>query len=253
MSASLSTDRWIVLKFGGTSVSRRHRWDTIGKLASKRANETGGRVLVVVSALSGVTNELTAIADGAADSAQRVAALELRHREFLAELELDADAVLGARLAALHALVGDARAASRTLDWQAEVLGQGELLSSTIGAAYLHANGLDMGWLDAREWLSALPPQPNQSEWSKRLSVSCQWQSDAAWRARFDAQPTRLLITQGFISRHADGGTAILGRGGSDTSAAYFGALLGASRWKSGPTCPACSAPTRRKCRMRVC
>lgn len=230
MSASLSTDRWIVLKFGGTSVSRRHRWDTIGKLASKRANETGGRVLVVVSALSGVTNELTAIADGAADSAQRVAALELRHREFLAELELDADAVLGARLAALHALVGDARAASRTLDWQAEVLGQGELLSSTIGAAYLHANGLDMGWLDAREWLSALPPQPNQSEWSKRLSVSCQWQSDAAWRARFDAQPTRLLITQGFISRHADGGTAILGRGGSDTSAAYFGALLGASR-----------------------
>ncbi|MCE4281092.1 bifunctional aspartate kinase/diaminopimelate decarboxylase, partial [Xanthomonas hortorum pv. vitians] len=230
MSAPHTTDRWIVLKFGGTSVSRRHRWDTIGTLASKRANETGGRVLVVVSALSGVTNELTAIADGAADSAQRVAALEQRHREFLAELELDADAVLGERLAALHALLGDARAATRTLDWQAEVLGQGELLSSTIGAAYLHANGLDMGWLDARQWLSALPPQPNQSEWSKRLSVSCQWQSDAHWRARFDAQPTRLLITQGFISRHADGGTAILGRGGSDTSAAYFGALLGASR-----------------------
>jgi hypothetical protein len=31
----------------------------------KRAEETGSRVLVVVSALSGVTNELTAIADGA--------------------------------------------------------------------------------------------------------------------------------------------------------------------------------------------
>lgn len=230
MSAPHSTDRWIVLKFGGTSVSRRHRWDTIGQLASKRASETGGRVLVVVSALSGVTNALTAIADGAADSAQRVAALDQRHREFLAELELDADAVLGERLAALHALLSDARAATRTLEWQAEVLGQGELLSSTIGAAYLHASGLDMGWLDARQWLSALPPQPNQSEWSKRLSVSCQWQSDADWRARFAAQPTRLLITQGFIARHADGGTAILGRGGSDTSAAYFGALLGASR-----------------------
>jgi len=230
MSASLSADRWIVLKFGGTSVSRRHRWDTIGKLAKKRADETGARVLVVVSALSGVTNELTAIADGAADSRERVAALETRHREFLAELELDADAVLGARLAVLRGLLDDARGAERTLDWQAEVLGQGELLSSTLGAAYLHANGLDMGWADAREWLSALPPQPNQSEWSRRLSVSCQWQSDAAWKARFDAQPTRVLITQGFISRHADGGTAILGRGGSDTSAAYFGALLGASR-----------------------
>ncbi|MEE7561244.1 bifunctional aspartate kinase/diaminopimelate decarboxylase, partial [Xanthomonas sp. Kuri4-2] len=176
MSASFSADRWIVLKFGGTSVSRRHRWDTIGKLAKKRAEETGARVLVVVSALSGVTNELTAIADGAEDAAQRVAALEQRHRAFLDELELDADAVLGTRLAALHALLADPRAATRTLDWQAEVLGQGELLSSTLGAAYLHANGLDMGWMDARDWLDALPPQPNQSEWSKRLSVSCQWQ-----------------------------------------------------------------------------
>ena len=71
MSASPLVDRWIVLKFGGTSVSRRHRWDTIGKLAKKRAEETGSRVLVVVSALSGVTNELTAIADGAADSRDR--------------------------------------------------------------------------------------------------------------------------------------------------------------------------------------
>ena len=39
-----------------------------------------------------------------------------------------------------------------------------------------------------------------------------------------------MLITQGFIARHGDGGTAILGRGGSDTSAAYFGALLKAQR-----------------------
>ncbi|MGL4692794.1 MAG: bifunctional aspartate kinase/diaminopimelate decarboxylase, partial [Stenotrophomonas maltophilia] len=93
MSASPLVDRWIVLKFGGTSVSRRHRWDTIGKLAKKRAEETGSRVLVVVSALSGVTNELTAIADGAADSRDRVAALVARHREFLTELELDATAL----------------------------------------------------------------------------------------------------------------------------------------------------------------
>ena len=51
-----------------------------------------------------------------------------------------------------------------------------------------------------------------------------------ATRERFAQQPTRMLITQGFIARHGDGGTAILGRGGSDTSAAYFGALLKATR-----------------------
>ena len=229
MSASPLVDRWIVLKFGGTSVSRRHRWDTIGKLAKKRAEETGSRVLVVVSALSGVTNELTAIADGAPDSRDRVAALVERHEGFLAELGLGRE-VLAERLAALQGLLDDQRAATRPLQWQAEVLGQGELLSSTLGAAYLHASGLDMGWMDARQWLDAMPPQPNQSDWSQRLSVNCQWRADAEWMQRFRAQPTRLLITQGFISRHADGGTAILGRGGSDTSAAYFGALLGASR-----------------------
>ncbi|WP_442681867.1 bifunctional aspartate kinase/diaminopimelate decarboxylase [Stenotrophomonas sp. JC08] len=229
MSASPIADRWIVLKFGGTSVSRRHRWNTIGELAKKRAEETGGRVLVVVSALSGVTNELTAIADGAVDSRERMAALVRRHNEFLVELELGAE-VLAYRLAALQSLLDDPRALTRPLDWQAEVLGQGELLSSTIGAAYLRSNGLDFGWMDARHWLHAQPPVPNQTAWSQRLSVNCQWQSGADLKQRFSSQPTRMLLTQGFIARHADGGTAILGRGGSDTSAAYFGALLGASR-----------------------
>ena len=37
----------------------------------------------------------------------------------------------------------------------------------------------------------------------------------------------------------------LLGRGGSDTSGAYFAAKLSARDWKSGPTCPACSAPIR--------
>ncbi|KAF1711161.1 diaminopimelate decarboxylase [Pseudoxanthomonas kalamensis DSM 18571] len=229
-SASAFPDRWFVLKFGGTSVSRRHRWDTIGRLARQRADEDDARVLVVVSALSGVTNELTAIADGAADSAQRIETLLQRHRDFAAELELDADTVLGERLSVLRGLLDDPRAASRTLDWQAEVLAQGELLSSTLGAAYLRAQGLDFGWTDARDWLHALPPQPNQTEWSKRLSVNCDTVIDEDWGRRFRAQPSRLLLTQGFIARHGDGGTAVLGRGGSDTSASYFGAVLGAQR-----------------------
>lgn len=231
MSALPQGDRWVVLKFGGTSVSRRHRWDTIGKLAKKRADETGGRILVVVSALSGVTNELMAITAGADDSAQRIAALVQRHRDFCGELGLDVQQVLGERLAILEGLLDDPRAAQRELDWQAEVLSQGELLSSTLGAAYLSGpRGLDFGWADARQWLRSAPGGETQSAWSRRLSVNCQWQAEGDFKARFDAQPSRMLITQGFIAGHADGGTAILGRGGSDTSAAYFGALLLALR-----------------------
>ncbi|WP_425489302.1 bifunctional aspartate kinase/diaminopimelate decarboxylase [Noviluteimonas gilva] len=223
--------RWVVLKFGGTSVSRRNRWDTIGRLAAKRMGDEGVRVLVVVSALSGVTNELQAIAYSAVGENfdARIDALVERHRAFCAELDLDADAVLGSRLEALRTLANDPRAKNRELTWQADVLAQGELLSSTLGAAYLRSQGLDFGWSDARDWLDAVS-LPNASPWAQRLSVNCRCAPDGALQARFDAQPAPMLVTQGFIARHADGGTAILGRGGSDTSAAYFGALLRALR-----------------------
>lgn len=229
MSSVTSSDRWIVLKFGGTSVSRRHRWDTIGRLAKRRADENAARVLVVVSALSGVTNELQAIADGASDTSARVQALVERHQAFARELEVDPDEALGERLAGLQALVTDPRAASRPLDWQAEILAQGELLSSRLGEAYLRTQGLDIRWTDARDWLQAVSPH-NASAWSQRLSVNCRCDPDPDFVRRFSAQPTPLLITQGFMARHADGGTAILGRGGTDTTAAYFGALLCAQR-----------------------
>lgn len=229
MSSVTSSDRWIVLKFGGTSVSRRHRWDTIGRLAKRRADENAARVLVVVSALSGVTNELQAIADGASDTSARVQALVERHQAFARELEVDPDEALGERLAGLQALVTDPRAASRPLDWQAEILAQGELLSSRLGEAYLRTQGLDIRWTDARDWLQAVSPH-NASAWSQRLSVNCRCEPDPDFVRRFSAQPTPLLITQGFMARHADGGTAILGRGGTDTTAAYFGALLCAQR-----------------------
>jgi len=226
-----STDAWIVLKFGGTSVSKRSRWDTIGRIAMQRAEHA--RVLVVVSALSGVTDELQGIIaaahDGGAGIAVRIDRLLERHRGFCVELGLDPDAVMGRYLTALPALAADQRAADRRLVWQAEMLAHGELLSSILGCAYLRAQGVDMGWCDARDWLSAIA-LPNQSAWSQRLAVSCDPRIDTAWRARFAAQPSRLLLTQGFIARHPQGGTAVLGRGGSDTSAAYFGAMLKARR-----------------------
>jgi diaminopimelate decarboxylase/aspartate kinase len=231
MPESAPASDWIVLKFGGTSVSQRHRWDTIGRLMRERAEGENAKVLVVVSALSGVTNHLQSAIDRA-DNDAYLAELELqlceRHRGFARALELDAEAVLAERLAVLHALFTDPRRLTRAFDWQADILAQGELLSSTLGVAYLQTQTLPVAWLDARDWLRAVS-LPNQSAWAARLSVSCDYQGDADWRTRFSGN-TPLLMTQGFIARAADGGTAILGRGGSDTSAAYFGALLRARR-----------------------
>lgn len=221
---------WVVMKFGGTSVSSRARWDTIGTLVAKRKAE-GYRVVVVVSAMSGITNALAALGETGADRAARYAqagAVETRHRNFASELGLDADAVIGDLITCLYALAHDPRAATAELDWQAEVLSLGELFSSRLGSAYLTTQGLELRWSDARRFLRAANV-PNQSAWAARLSVNCVSQPPEGFRALYAKQGDS-LITQGFICADASGKTAILGRGGSDTSAACLGALLGAER-----------------------
>lgn len=221
---------WVVMKFGGTSVSSRVRWDTIGDLVAKRKSE-GFRVLVVVSAVSGVTNALVALSETGADVQARQAqagTLEQRHRDFAAALGLDAEAVVGDLIAMLRALAVDPRASVAALDWQAEVLSLGELFSSRLGSAYLSSRGLDLRWSDARRHLRAVR-LPNQSAWAARLSVNCHPKAEPGFAERF-AEQGDSLITQGFICADEDGNTCILGRGGSDTSAAYFGGLLGAAR-----------------------
>lgn len=222
---------WIVLKFGGTSVSRRKRWDTIGALMQQRANAEGAHVLVVVSALSGTTNALQAVIDSHADAVAvhtAITQIIARHCAMAEELGLDAEAVLGARFAELSALADAPGRPAADLPWQAEVMAQGELLSSTLGVAYLRAQGIDVRWLDARDWLHARA-EPNQNVASRWLLANCDT-SIAIDTAAQLAASGRLLLTQGFIVRAQGGGTAILGRGGSDTSAAYFGALLHARR-----------------------
>ena len=44
------------------------------------------------------------------------------------------------------------------------------------------------------------------------------------------AGPDKVILTQGFIARNGWGETVLLGRGGSDTSAAHFAARLQARR-----------------------
>jgi bifunctional diaminopimelate decarboxylase / aspartate kinase len=228
-------DGWIVLKFGGTSVSERARWDRIGERIRERRAEGAG-VLTVVSALAGVTNALQAITERRDEDGfllDSAAGLRQRHQAFAAVLGVDPAACIEDRLVELERLVADPRRRLADDDelqllWQAEVLACGELLSSRLGVAYLQSQGLPLRWCDARQWLRAMP-LPNQNGWSRRLSVSCSTSADADWRQRFAAQGD-LLLSQGFIATDGDGRTAVLGRGGSDTSAACFGALLGARR-----------------------
>ncbi len=219
---------WVVVKFGGSSVSTRARWDNIARIAAAH-RARGRRVLIVVSALSGTTDQLKAITETHADEARCraiQAGLVARHRALASELGLPADPAFDDRLAQLDRLIADPRRATAAYAWQAELLACGELLSSTLGALHLAAGGQPTQWLDAREFLAAAR-LPNQTEWACWLSASVPMARDAACSARLAAQG-EVFISQGFIARAAGGATATLGRGGSDTSAACFGALLGA-------------------------
>ena len=75
------------MKFGGTSVATLPRWQNIRELAASRRAE-GARVLVVVSALSGITDALKQLcAEG--DKGKRVEAaraIEQRHYELLGHM-----------------------------------------------------------------------------------------------------------------------------------------------------------------------
>jgi len=217
---------WVVAKFGGTSVSTRPRWETIARIAAAH-HARGRNVLVVVSALSGITDMLKRIAEARADTAKcreaQVGIVE-RHDALLRELELPSRNALDGWLARLDQLVVDPRRTSAALDWQAQTYALGELMSSTLGVAFLGTQGLEARWLDAREHLLA-QPLANQGAWARHLSANVPAVPDPAFAAALAARG-EVFITQGFIARDGDGGTVLLGRGGSDTSAGYFGAML---------------------------
>lgn len=227
--------KWVVLKFGGTSVSTRARWETIGNLALAKLQailEPGDQphVLIVVSALSGVTDQLKALCDAFADdekSAEICTKLIARHQQMALDLGFTTPPVaVQELLQRLQALIVDTRRPSCSFAWQADVLAMGELLSSNLGAAFLHQRGLAIRCLDAREYLTSVGA-PNDSAWSRYLSANCQPVASLEAQHSLE-QLAPCLITQGFIARNLAQETVILGRGGSDTSAAYFGALLNA-------------------------
>jgi bifunctional diaminopimelate decarboxylase / aspartate kinase len=220
---------WIVMKFGGTSVATLPRWQNIRELVASRRAE-GARVLVVVSALTGITDALKQMC-AQEDKGKRIEAAKAmaqRHYDLLNHMQLAVPDALGVRLADLAKLAEEGPAVLGELAWSALVQAHGELMSSALGAAFLTHSGLTTQWVDARDCLAAAS-LPNQNERTKLLSAMVEAKPEPALNARL-AQLGEVFITQGFIARESQGRTVLLGRGGSDTSASYFGALLKAKR-----------------------
>ena len=222
---------WVVLKFGGTSVSTPERWATIAGLVERRIGE-GLRPLVVCSALSGVSDQLAALLDLAVEGRHEepLDAIRQRHLELGAALRVDAGELLRSDFEELSRLTLAAsllREAGPAL--KARVMALGELMSTRLGAAYLASAKTATAWLDAR---TALECREDPLTLGPRayLSATCGFELDEELQRRLAEIPENAIITQGFIARNRERQTVLLGRGGSDTSAAYLAARLEAAR-----------------------
>ncbi len=220
---------WQILKFGGTSVASASRWGRIEAILRARL-ATGRRPLVVLSAVAGVSNALedlvTTVEEGGA-AEPPIEALRARHEALGRDLGVGVEDLVDRAAASLVRWLDDA-ARPIASAVRAEVAAHGEWLSTRIGARWLEARGLRPTWLDARELLRAAPPGAGASDGHRYLEARCDARPDAALSARLDALDTDVVLTQGFVARDAEGRTVLLGRGGSDTAAAYLAAKVGA-------------------------
>jgi aspartate kinase len=223
----------VVQKFGGTSVADPEAIRRLIEIVRTARTRDGRGPVVVVSAMSKVTDALLTIASTAgagrtSEALQGVDELRERHGSAVRSLVSGpAQTPLLAHIAGqfdqladiVRALAVLREVSPRTLD---VVAAMGELLCSRIVAAALTAAGVSGEWVDARcavvtdaEHTRANPLGPETSAALRKTVVPILERGDVA-------------VLGGFVGATTDGHTTTLGRGGSDYSGAIVGAGLDA-------------------------
>ena len=222
---------WVVVKFGGTSVASLDRWHNIVSILKQHLSEQI-RPLVVCSAPSGISNLLEALCRCAAEGREYQTILERIRETYQAlahSMEIDFSDHLQFYFDQLSRFVQGIsllnEVSSRT---QAQVMALGEIMLTVLGAAYLNRVGISTHWQDARELLLSADNESNAN--LHYLSAHCTVHYDEEQQRHLVNVPTSVVMTQGFIARNSQQETVLLGRGGSDTSAAYLSVLFNAVR-----------------------
>ena len=109
-----------------------------------------------------------------------------------------------------------------------QVIGYGELASTTIVSSYLNYKSIKSEWLDVR-------PLIKTDNYYRYANVNWEATQEAISKT---VKNNTLYITQGFLGSDANNFTTTLGREGSDYTAAIFGYCLNAKSvtiWKDVP------------------
>lgn len=217
-----------VLKFGGSSVANAANINKVVNII--KAKQDNGKTIIVVSALSGITDKLLKAAQLAECNDENYKSIlneiENIHLQTVKELIpiLQQNPVLSLvkkmcnevedicnSVFILHEL------SPRITD---RVLSFGELLSSQIIAAKLNASGMQTEWKDSREIIVT------NNHFSKAAVDFTSTNKNTL--TYFKSLSTNLIIIPGFIAADKNSVTTTLGRGGSDYTAAIIAAAVNA-------------------------
>ncbi len=223
-------DKWIVHKFGGSSVADAACFRRVAEIVEASSNP---REAIVLSACRGVTDsllELVALAEQPhKEFGPAIRALKARHLDLAAELisktafesykaQFERDCLDIAGMLQTVRLIR-----SSTYSMRDVIAGFGELWSTRLFAPFLRERARikgDMLWIDAREVIII--------EWGS-LGPAVQWPvSEENLKKLVPPNFSGRLIVTGFVATTTKGKQTTLGRNGSDFSGSIFGALLDA-------------------------
>jgi aspartokinase/homoserine dehydrogenase 1 len=224
----------LVQKFGGTSLADLRGFDASAAVIGQYVDKN--RVVVVLSAVKGVTDLLLAAIDTAVEGGNGAEYLEQaieRERAIVDALtEQDvATPLAGAFLAEQQSTLTQRVEGIRLLgqcpdETRAKILASGEGFSSRLMVDLLCHRGFRAQWCD-----TDVLPLANESWLDSLIDIDA---ASPLLKAKLQSD-TEVLVLPGFYGRNANGDIQLLGRNGTDYSAAAIAAAAGAGMcqiWK---------------------
>ena len=221
-----------VLKFGGSSVGSAEAIAKVVDIVCESIKKEP--TIVVVSAMSGVTDQLLMLAQSASQGNEAyktiIQNIEQKHLDAVrALLPIQAQS---ATLSLVKQTINELESNCEGLfmlkelsnRMQDRIVSFGEILSSKIIAATFASKGLNQQWLDSRQLIKTNTNYLNAVVDKDLTTKTIQTYFADAANNKFD-----LYVAPGFIASDADSNTTTLGRGGSDYTGAIFAAAVKAS------------------------
>jgi len=221
-----------IFKFGGASVKDAAGVRNVAKILEKVGY---AHSLIVISAMGKTTNALEVVVNNyfkaPAQLPKSLQTIKDFHYQIIRELFSDENHPVYWKVDGLFAELSSFLERNKSPKHSFvydQVIGFGELLSTTIISQYLNDNGIKNNWIDVRNLIKTD---------SNYRDAGIDWE-ETQTNISNNINKSLLNITQGFLGSDANFFTTTLGREGSDYTAAIFAYCLNAKSvtiWKDVP------------------